>query len=101
MDPYAASFEPITKAHQNVARTLHTIVFDPFHRRATLTACNGGVSSSDPGLTGIGVGCISSLGETEGGLASPELTGIVCTAAMSPNIPSICEERNCARRCWW
>lgn len=84
IDPYAASLEPITNAHQNVARTLHIMVLDPFHRRATLTACNGGVSSSDPGAAGMGVGRLPSMGGIEGGLA-----GTVCTAAIVCHILSI------------
>lgn len=99
IDPYAASLEPITNAHQNVARTLHTIVFDPFHRRAALTACSGGVSSSDLGVTGVDGRGISSLRETEGGPASLGSARIACSVAMSHNARESVKERRCTRSC--
>lgn len=48
--PYAASLDPITNAHQNVAVTFHMVVFDSFHLGATFTACKGGVSSVSEGV---------------------------------------------------
>lgn len=45
--PYAASFAPITKAHQHVAVSRHTMAFDSFHLGATLKAWDGGVSSTE------------------------------------------------------
>lgn len=48
--PYAASLDPITNAHQNVAVTFHMVDFDSFHLGATFTACKGGVSSVSEGV---------------------------------------------------
>jgi hypothetical protein len=103
IDPYAASLEPITNAHQNVARTRHIIVLDPFHRRAALTACNGGVSSSDPGVGGE---CLSSPGGSEGGLAGLGPAGTVCAVAIFSHVLSICKEEkgvfsNMLVVTWW
>lgn len=73
----------MTKAHQKVASTLQIIVFDPFHRRATLTACKGGVSSSDPGPAGTDATCIVLSDEIEGGRGRFGFVEIVSVSAMA------------------
>lgn len=60
--PYAASLDPITNAHQNVAVTFHMVVFDSFHLGATFTACKGGVSSVSEGVASGVYWCPGSSG---------------------------------------
>ena len=57
----------MTSAPQKVASTLHIIVFDSFHRRATVTALEGGLSFSEAGLAGTDAWCIVLLDEIKSG----------------------------------
>ena len=70
--PYAASLDPITNAHQNVAVTFHIVVFDSFHLGATFTACKGAMSSVSEGVASGVYWCpVGSLGD--GGQDAPGL----------------------------
>ena len=73
----------MTSAPQKVASTLHIIVFDPFHRRETVTAWDGGVSFSEAGLAGTDERRIALLDEIEGGRVRSRLMAMALEHGVS------------------
>lgn len=82
----------MTSAPQKVASTLQIIAFDPFHRRATVTAWEGGVSFSGAGLAGRDARCIAPPDETtEGGRVGSRFMGMAMANSVfvQGNIPNL------------